>query len=52
MGSDLNALEGINTLPSRVSVKTRILETPCSPEIVSERGEDRVCSGITRGKII
>lgn len=35
-----------------VSVKARILETPCSPEIVSERGWDRVCSGITRGEII
>lgn len=35
-----------------VSVKARILETPCSPEIASERGWDRVCSGITRGEII
>lgn len=33
-------------------LKARILETPCSPEIASERGWDRVCSGITRGEII
>lgn len=33
-------------------LKARILETPCSPEIASERGWDRVCSGITRGEIM
>lgn len=34
IGSDLNALEGINTLPSGVPVKARILEnSPCSPGI-------------------
>lgn len=46
----MNALERINTLPSLgESTNSR---NPCSPEIASERGWDRVCSGITRGEII
>lgn len=51
IGSDLNALEGINTLPSRSPGESTNSRNPLFTRN-RPRGEDRVCSGITRGEII